>query len=111
MSILKKIKDTKNTQKNIFRSPFSFDEAEAEEIEKEEISEDIGELPQIKPAKPHKRRRKNFGRPKIPKEERLVKNISVVVTDAENKKIEKLAKKSGLSKSNFVRRIILDSIK
>jgi len=110
MSILKKIKDTKNTQKNIFRSPFSFDEADDKEIEKEDISEDIGEFPIIL-TRPHKRRRKNFGRPKIPKEDRLVKNISVVVTDAENKKIEKLAKESGLSKSNFVRRIILDSIK
>jgi hypothetical protein len=102
MAILKKIQSRKNTQKKTFRTPFSFDDP----IEEKENPSQKDEH-QVKTSKKKKRK---HGRPKINKEDRRIVGVSAVLTEIESNKLCKLVKKSRLSKSEYIRRLILQAI-
>lgn len=55
-------------------------------------------------------RKKRPGRPAIPKNERKIESIRVAVTEAEKRQIEKVAKASGMSISDYVRFMILGAV-
>ena len=99
MAILKKIQGQKNSTKKTFRTPFSFDDSPAPEEKSE---------PKVKVQARTKKKRN--GRPKINKEDRRTKSVSVVITEIESKKLCKLVKKSRLSKSEYIRRLIQQAI-
>ncbi len=103
MAILKKINQQKKNQKNLFRRPFTFDDNQDIEIKKEEFE-------QKEQVPVHKKKKTKKGRPRIPREERRTKCLSAVLTPSEAKKLEKLTKKARLSKSEYIRRLILQAI-
>ena len=99
MAILKKIQGQKNNTKKTFRTPFSFDVAPVPE-------ENIEPKEKVQT----RQKKKRNGRPKINKEDRRTKSVSVVITEIESKKLCKLVKKSRLSKSEYIRRLIQQAI-
>ena len=102
MAILKKIRQQKTNTKKTFRNPFSFDEQVHDEVHDEVHEKKI----QVR----KKKNRKTKGRPKIDKQDRRTKSVSAVLTEIESKKLEKLAKKARLSKSEYIRRLIQQAI-
>ena len=103
MAILRKIQQQKKEQKKLFRSPFTFDDKEDIKVKKEEFE-------QKEQAPVPRKKKTKKGRPRIPKEERRTKCLSAVLTPTEAKKLEKLTKKARLSKSEYIRRLILQAI-
>jgi hypothetical protein len=52
-----------------------------------------------------------FGRPKVPKEQALTPGISVRLTAAERKAVAAAVKKSGLTQSEWCRKVLLSEAK
>ena len=106
MSILRNVRQKNKAQKKTFRKPFSFDEISEESQESTQETLKVENAPQKKP-KPKKTKK---GRPKLEKNMRRNKHITAVLTQDELKKLNKLVVKSRLSKSEYVRRLVLQAI-